>query len=171
MSFLTPSPDTGMHLRTVLLFPLLLAALPARAGSPACNSDRTPDPCRQNCGSAFRSDDPRIGDGARAAGVSTEAFVRQLQSSADAVTLSARAVARAQGLDAASTERYVAARVAAFVSAERRRLTAAASPEVRAAVGLSADEMGTSASAGVLVVLGAITVVAGAARRLRRDPA
>ena len=161
-----------MRTRTALLLPLLLAAaLPARAGSPACNSDRTPDPCRQNCGSAFRSDDPRIGDGARAAGVSTEAFVRHLQSSADAVTLRARAVAQAQGLDAASTERYVAARVGAFVSAERRRLTDTASPETRALLGMTPKEMGTSAGAGWLVVVGALTVVAGAARRLHRDPA
>ncbi len=136
------------------------------AGGPVCDLPGCPPGA-----SGLAGDERLLADAAAAAGVSKEAFAVRLQRAAADAANAARAVALAQGLDAASAERYVAARVAAFVSAERRRLTAAASPQVRAAVGLSADEMGASASAGVLIVLGAITAVAGAARRLHGDPA
>ena len=160
-----------MRIRSALILPLLLTAtLPARADTPTCNPPSgmaTAHACRvQPCGVAFRGgDDLLIGDAAAAAGVSKEAFALRLERAAADAASAARAVALAQGLDTASTERYVAARVAAFVSAEERRLTDTASPETRALLGMTPKEMGTSAGAGWLVIVGALAAVATAVRR------
>lgn len=168
-STLSTLPGMRTRLFCLVLLLALPAALPSFAGQSGCQSGPPVMECLRNCGSAAFNDPMALRLAAEAEGVTPEAFRARLDQAAGIVADEARAVARAQGLDAASADRYVATRMNAFIVAEKRRLMDA-SPALRAHLNASSVQtMDTGAPQGLLVLLSALLVVAGAALRgLRR---